>query len=986
MAASSQADLLTSDDTVREILMNDETDCSVFEDSDEDDVGGISGNNSSGKDLNEIPQPGLYHLAAIKRLQQPGEEATVKDITSFIITFNMDEHPFSLQTLTAVLEQLVEKLPGPLTPQKFVGIDSGFLDSCATFPELHYSLVLEALLKMYTSQWDAFNLKHLVTKVFVVPGGGFVMFQESLIVLTQALKEVQRPCAKLDLVVSLLESLVKSEALTGAILDQCRVVKEGTTYTKMMIESQQYKWNEMVQVLISLPSRIANILQHKTSLVFVPNFYAKILCCHIAQCIHFLADAVANREPFNIKPLAALFSKTFICFNEGRRSTSLLRVLSLFEQWSLNDNYVNVMQSLFQNLNRQCIETVAVMLLQFCEEPDAFRRLLGDQMSKDWKYVLCTKIPLMSYYDWTDTTLLCNLIAYLSVADSYELLLKLLAIWGDRSAVNHTPLEQHIYISQAILLCIVKLADSEDAKPAIQGKLLSAIPVHLESPFEAVRAIGMVTIELAVSALYIRLPESDKPVLDFDYRGMGNETLEIVANLRLLVSQKQSEEVDVHERDCKKNEVLDKLESTLQEFEELQNKGREVKKSKLLHGSEMLLKFMEECGMLEENQLAITKTSTLIMDKKRKEQHESNIKKVIDELTKDRELIDSDEMDSDDDEDSGDYTRCSVPNDTPISTAKQPKYLRDLRDGLLETKDFDTFRESLKISKTLIKSQLPNDDVNLGIELINIFLSLEEKFCVKDFENIRLSALVSIVTVFPAPCAEYLCLQFSTGFGKYSVHQRMLMLDVLMASARELAQLTIETVVAKRSIAEEESKLDIVERRIESHTRRFISSRKEQPLLKINKFAAVAGSFFFPLLQNFGRTQGGLWYEPGYSSLDKDYLVLVHILHTLDVIVTCAVNCPVVVRMGAELLDVAWSLRYHCEAKVRLAVMCCIGAVVMSVPTSRLKTDLQGPLHESFLWLLDSTSTVPGKGDPDVDCRKVAAHVALLITNVFNEK
>jgi telomere length regulation protein len=304
---------------------------------------------------------------------------------------------------------------------------------------------------------------------------------------------------------------------------------------------------------------------------------------------------------------------------------------------------------------------------------------------------------------------------------------------------------------------------------------------------------------------------------------------------------------------------------------------------------------------------------------------------------------------------------------------------------------------------------LPDDDVSLGIELLEILVCLEEKLCVDSFDTRRYSASVAIVSTFPQPCAEYLSSQFNTGFGKYSIGQRLFMLDCLAGAAKRLSNLqtpsagsvdvkgtshtrfgtskkfgmqnTKEETVSNSVLV---SAKDIVRKRIESHTRRFISAPKPVPVGQANKFSAVAGSFFFPLIYGSGPSSGGSsLFSTSYA--DGDCMLLVHFLHTLAVIMTASINCPSSVRMGKELLDVCWTLRYYAQAKVRLAVMGCVGAVVIAVPDSRLMSDLCESLLECRLWLLEVMKTGLRQGDPDTGCREFAAYVLALIENVIGE-
>jgi telomere length regulation protein len=384
---------------------------------------------------------------------------------------------------------------------------------------------------------------------------------------------------------------------------------------------------------------------------------------------------------------------------------------------------------------------------------------------------------------------------------------------------------------------------------------------------------------------------------------------------------------------------------------------------------------------------------------------EMNGGKLVDVTGEDGQIrqFDSDDcLDSDDD-----LIPYDMSEDLKLSTKKRPKYLRDLRDGLLETEDHERFSESLEVCEALIMAQLSDDDISLGIELLEILVCLEEKFCVDSFDTRRYCASVAIVSAFPQPCAEYLSSQLNTGFGKYSIGQHLFMLDCLAGSAKKLSNLqtpvadlvdvkgtshtqfgtskkfgiqnTKEDTVSNTVLV---SAKDIVRKRIESHTRRFISAPKPVSVGQANKFSSVAGSFFFPLIYGIGRSSGG---SSLFGSAYKDCVLLVHFLHTLAVIMASSINCPSSARMGKELLDLCWTLRYHSQAKVRLAVMGCVGAVVIAVPDSRLMSDLYESLLESRLWLLEVMKTGHRQGDPDSSCRAFAAYILALIANVTGE-
>jgi Telomere length regulation protein. len=949
----------------------------------------------------------------------------ISEVVSSFIALKLPDKSGSWKSL---IKSLADFLPGPFTPQKFCGVDVLSSD-LAQFYEFHYSQILEIILEQYSPEWIDMEAEVLISKLMVIDGSGVILLYETLQVLTRALRESKGPCQKLDFIIDTLEKVVRSGAFFSAVLDQCSVrnINDERKLSVMIAQDHVDQiWEGVVQLMMSLPSRVSNKMKHATKNTFAPNLYCKILCCHIAKCVQFLSEAVCDEcLPLKLQGLSVFLSKLIIHFNDGRKSAGILTLIQIFEQWCSSPSYHTVVQNIFLNLHLEAIETIAKMILEKCSNPSAVYNILGNTVchSQTWKHVLCTKMLLMSYCDWVDSTLIENLIGYLAYmhfenlstkvcAESVsvipnggmliDVLDSLLTVWGDRSALNHTPLDQHIYISQAVILCVqyfqasyhTVLKESEQShevqalndgnRKIIENKLFSGIPVHLESPLESVRVTGMVTAEMLTSILH----RGDEPKLKFDYEGLSKEADRILKALKKLSPR----EIKFEVKD--KQDVQDRAYCIMQ-----------MQSNSIILGNELLQHLEFDCGLT----LAIADSRDLnITDSVKVDRYdEMNAGKLVD-VTGDVEQIrqfDSDDcLDSDDD-----LIPYDMSDDVKLSTKKRPKYLRDLRDGLLETEDHERFGESLEVCEALIMAQLPDDDVSLGIELLEILVCLEEKFFVDSFDTHRYSASVAVVSTFPQPCAEYLSSQFNTGFGKYSIGQRLFMLDCLAGTAKKLSNLqtsladlvdvkgtshtkfgtskkfdiwnTNKDTVSNTALV---SAKDIVQKRIESHTRRFISAPKPVPVGQVNKFSAVAGSFFFPLLCGIDPSSGrSSLFSSSYA--DCDCVLLVHFLHTLAVIMASSINCPSSVRMGKELLDLCWTLRYHSQAKVRLAVMGCVGAVVIALPDSRLISDLYESLLECRLWLLEVMKTGLRQGDPDSGCREFAAYVLALIENVIGE-
>ena len=81
---------------------------------------------------------------------------------------------------------------------------------------------------------------------------------------------------------------------------------------------------------------------------------------------------------------------------------------------------------------------------------------------------------------------------------------------------------------------------------------------------------------------------------------------------------------------------------------------------------------------------------------------------------------------------------------------------------------------------------------------------------------------------------------------------------------------------------------EVVQRRIESNTRRFAKGeRQPPPVVQLSRFAPVAGHFFYPLLVKVDQR------EPCLDLIGQDSAILCRLLYTLSIVVHCATNAPV---------------------------------------------------------------------------------------------
>ncbi|XP_064246298.1 telomere length regulation protein TEL2 homolog isoform X5 [Passer domesticus] len=132
-------------------------------------------------------------------------------------------------------------------------------------------------------------------------------------------------------------------------------------------------------------------------------------------------------------------------------------------------------------------------------------RLLGNLVVKNKKaqFVVTQKMLLLQY--------------------GHTVLQELLETWSSSSAVKHSPAEQQLYISKAILICLSHLKEPEIAscRQELLASMMEGVKCHLESSLPQLRRLGMVVAE----SISLNI-NTEGPVLKFEYEE-DDETREL---------------------------------------------------------------------------------------------------------------------------------------------------------------------------------------------------------------------------------------------------------------------------------------------------------------------------------------------------------------------------------------------------------------------------------------------------------------------------
>ncbi|CAB0010410.1 unnamed protein product [Nesidiocoris tenuis] len=750
------------------------------------------------------------------------------------------------------LAKMASELPGEYTEQKMAGIDEE-TDDLEDFGSLSYARLLGRL-----CQLRGFPNSPAVRRIIVCNGNSVTMFSESLHHLTEALKESHFPSSRIDSILDLLYDLATSDAFVTPVL-RFSMRPPTNRIVRARLESVFTKY---CQSVASLPEKVANQTQGKSPEKFSLQKFGTALLSQTVKIFKVLTEA-QNHVTVDPNPVAILLGRLSTCLFLGDNCKNMV---GIFDDWVLNEvGFESFIHDVLMNINHLYIERFAVLILQYSSNPE---KLLGSKLiesSSAWKHIMCKKLPFLSFSN--DEVLISNLVKYLNYCGVLEsTFLELVSVWSDRSALNHTPYDQHLYLTKIIILAVKLCGKNVKSDPVMSQNVMvtmaRGIPNHLESLVGNVRAMGMVTGEAVINAIQ---QNDSANVLQFDYDQMNDEQARFVSQLKNYDFVLSREAV----KSC--SEILESL--------------------------------------------------RLAEDEKPRDKPAERV---------------ADDLDSDDD-----FEPYDLSNDVKSSVAKRPKYLRDLIEGLVEEKDVDVFVESVVTAPSLIRNQLGQDDVSLALELAQLFITLSENFHCENFEQLRFEGLVNTILVYPAPCAEYLASQFHGAVGKYSISTRLLILEGLRAAAVELSK--VETSPDVTPVER------ILKTNIIGKTRRIAGPTVVKQASE-NKFAKVAGSFFYPLVRGEHQNFMAL-YSPTQSSHDDTSLLLEALLKTLAVVVACSQNLGTdSLRMAGELLEGVWLLRFHPSPSIIHAVIVCIAAVATAIPENLLDRMLDD-LIECREWL-----------------------------------
>ncbi|XP_070783161.1 telomere length regulation protein TEL2 homolog [Enoplosus armatus] len=723
--------------------------------------------------------------------------------------------------------------------------------------------------------------------------------EQALLVLMEGIGEL-RASTNLDHLVSITEKYLQSGRLADLLWSYC--LETGPSDSPQLREA-------LLGRIVALSDLTANRLHPNNRPLFLPQRYYPLLAAEMLAALERTCQALKDGTDCSLTFVAQTLGKVCIQGHSGVVLAVMAPRLSVCTRSDMV--WQRVCWKLLANVPQRWLESVLTGMVQAVSGSDALGRIIGNLVLTNRKaqFVITHKLLLLQYK--YETRVLRIVLGYLAAdRERRPLLIQVLRsvsqAWANPSAVKHTPLEQQLYVSKALLLSVSLLKDSElqELRSDLLQCMLGGMQSHLDSSVVRIRRMGMVVGECLSSRMDISGTK-----LKFEY-DQDEETQELLSLMTPITGD---------EPEAEPVNGVDSPQGTSETTPSTQNVSPQNKSGP-----------------------QPSKTDP-----------------------------DSD-LDSDDE-----LTPYDMSGDQEISKASPPRYLRDCMETLTSSEDPARVELSLRVAEGLVRKNVFATR-EISVQLSKVLLHMEDKYSINGFLSLRQATMVALTVTDCIPVTQYLTTEFYSL--NYSLRQRLDILEVLALAAQELSKPITEkkdpsmVIVASTDLIPYPGDNPVhwrqeVEKRIQSKTKRLRKGPTQPPAKATpNRYAPVAGQFFFPLLRNYDKPQ------VTFDLLGSDHLVLGRLIHTLGLFMHLAVNAPIAAQMGRALLDFVWTVRYHVDQMVRRGVLFAVCSVFLSMPSQNLLVDLSDQLFETRTWLADVA-----EGDPDADCRSLAVQSLVLM-------
>ncbi|CAM5143964.1 unnamed protein product [Eretmochelys imbricata] len=393
------------------------------------------------------------------------------------------------------------------------------------FTRVHFSAFLRGLVSNLSPEWiellTSDQQKELWDSFFLdgPADQAFLVLLDSII--------STGPSFRLMKVISILEQFLQTGGMSALMWEVCHQQAQAGLPTLQ---------ETLLNKVVCLPDHLCNKLQGNNLPIFFPQNYFPLLATEIIQVLQRISDSLRGGLDCSISFVSQVLGK--VCVHGRQKEILNMLVPRLKDLTKVDCIWQRMCWRLVECVPDRWMEAVVCGFVQKAPGADVLSRLLGNLVLKNKKaqFVVTQKLLLLQYS--YATAMLQNLLGYLALDSLRRSLLikvlkELLETWGSSSAVKHSPVEQQLYVSKAILICLshLKEPEIESNGQELLTSMMGGMKCHLDSNLPRVRRLGMIVAE-SISARIT----ADGPSLKFQYED-DDETRELKSLLKQTAPQ-----------------------------------------------------------------------------------------------------------------------------------------------------------------------------------------------------------------------------------------------------------------------------------------------------------------------------------------------------------------------------------------------------------------------------------------------------------------
>ncbi|XP_065347099.1 telomere length regulation protein TEL2 homolog isoform X1 [Cloeon dipterum] len=423
-------------------------------------------------------------------------------------------------------------LEGPETPQKFSGLD-------ATPPS--QSQLWQDVLQTRLRSRD--------------PSPELLAFCQ-LAPVDELLRQALDLLAARNQLIKVIEPCLRSQ-LADFVLKQCRFWHD---------DEQELEWAATVQIIVSLPARIGNVLRKELPAFCKPESFSAILFYQFGLVVDFLSNAEKCAVPWKVHKLALFLSKLLVNYGGTESAETFFQVAVSASQ--KDQNISSVFAKLLNALEgKSCENFVTLWLLH-----GPMDKIIGKEISPEVKNQLLVVQPFLRSHPKCNLPLnLVDTVAAVLKEEFADFVTKVASVWANKSAISHTSVEQQTYLSEMLVWAAKHMGQLEEKKVPIQREVMNGVTKRLQDTSPEKKFMCMVVAE---HVLAVCLPSAQPLKFEYDPE---NELTKHLNNLKVTVETAEGEWLEV---------LRDLLEEGKSEFIPLVNKLESTRLSDISNESE----------------------------------------------------------------------------------------------------------------------------------------------------------------------------------------------------------------------------------------------------------------------------------------------------------------------------------------------------------------------------------------------------------------